>query len=497
MITNHGYLDNPTFRGMRQQLMQTFSEIYLLNLHGNTKKKEVCPDGSKDENVFDIQQGVAIGLFVKVPSLLGAAKVQYADLWGTREGKNKNLAEMEVISTPWRELQPCSPFYLFVPQDTDLRAEYDRGWPVNEILPVNSVGVVTARDNLTIHWTRREVMDTMKNFASLDPETAREKYHLGKDARDWKVELAQKDLKASGLKEELVTPVLYRPFDLRFTYYTGQTRGFICMPRPEVMRHMLAVENLGLCISRGTEISGGWEHIFCSKVIIEHHTVSIKEVNYLFPVYHYPQGLFEQGKPTPNLNHKFLEDLSRRLGLAFMPENRGDLADTFGPEDVFFYAYAVFHSPTCRQRYSEFLKNDFPRLPLTGDKVLFVALVGLGAELVSLHLMESPHLENLITRFPVPGSQVVEGVRYEDSARRVYINSEQYFEGVPPDVWAFTIGGYQVCHKWLKDRKGRTLTFVDLHHYQRVIVALAETIRLMGEVDSVIMAHGGWPIDSP
>ena len=183
-----------------------------------------------------------------------------------------------------------------------------------------------------------------------------------------------------------------------------------------------------------------------------------------------------------------------RWAWPLVPEGQGDLETTFGPEDVFSYAYAVFHSPTYRQRYSEFLKGDFPRLPLTGNKALFTALVGLGAELVSLHLMESPRLETFITRFPVSGSQVVEGVRYEDSARRVYINSEQYFEGIPPEVWAFTIGGYQVCHKWLKDRKGRTLTFEDLHHYQKIVVALAETIRLMGEIDAAIDAHGGWPI---
>jgi len=495
MITNHGYLDNPTFRGMRQQLMQTFSEIYLLNLHGNAKKKEVCPDGSKDENVFDIQQGVAIGLFVKSPGSPGQARVHYADLWGTREEKNKSLAEMEVVTTPWQELQPHSPFYLFVPQDTDLRAEYDRGWPVPEIFPVNSVGIVTARDNLTIHWTPQEVMDTVKDFAGLDPETARDNYHLGKDVRDWKVELAQKDLRTSGLKEQMVKPMLYRPFDVRFTYYTGQTRGFICMPRSEVMAHMLAGENLGLCGSRSVEIKM-WEHLFCSRSIIQHHTVSLKEVNYLFPLYIY-QKLFEQVNRTPNINPAFIKDLSGKVGLAFVPEGRGDLETTTGPEDVFSYAYAVFHSPTYRQRYVEFLKGDFPRLPLTGNKALFAALVGLGAELVSLHLMESPRLDTFITKFPVPGSQVVAEVRYQETTRRVFINSEQYFEGVPPEVWAFTIGGYQVCHKWLKDRKGRTLSFEDLHHYQKIIVALAETIRLMEEIDAVILAHGGWPIPPP
>jgi len=494
MITNHGYLDNPTFRGMRQQLMQSFSEIYLLNLHGNAKKKEICPDGSKDENVFDIQQGVAIGLFVKSPDSPTPARVYYADLWGTREGKNKSLAEMEVVTTPWRELQPRSPFYLFVPQDTNLRVEYDRGWPVNEIFPVNSVGIVTARDNLTIHWTPQEVMDTVKDFANLAPETAREKFNLGKDARDWKVELAQKDLRTSGLKEQLVTTVLYRPFDVRHTYYTGQTRGFICMPRPEVMGHMIKGDNIGFHLCRQS-ISDSWRHVLATNRLTDDSYVSnrTRERGYTIPLYLYHKVLGQINK-TPNINPTFIEDLSGKVGLAFIPDGKGDLETTFGPEDVFSYAYAVFHSPTYRQRYSEFLKGDFPRLPLTGNKALFKALVGLGAELVSLHLMESPRLETFITRFPVPGSQVVEEVRYQDSARRVYINSEQYFEGIPPDLWAFSIGGYQVCHKWLKDRKGRTLTFEDLHHYQKIIVALTETIRLMGEIDAMILAQGGWPI---
>ncbi|MHB8066396.1 MAG: type ISP restriction/modification enzyme [Desulfobaccales bacterium] len=491
MITNHGYLDNPTFRGMRQQLMQSFSEIYLLNLHGNTKKKEVCPDGSKDENVFDIQQGVAIGLFVKSPGSSGSARVYYADLWGNREAKNQTLAQMEVSTTSWQELQPHSPFYLFVPQDTDLRAEYDRGWPVNEIFPINSAGIVTARDNLTIHWTRQEVMDTVKDFTALDPETAREKYHLGEDVRDWKVELAQKDLKASGLKEKLIRPVLYRPFDRRFTYYTGQTRGFICMPRPEVMGHILAGDNLGLIATRQTRDE--WA-VLSTRFIMGHKSLAAFDINTLFPLYLYSKVLGQVIK-TPNINPAFIEDLSGKVGLAFVPEGRGDLETTMGPKDAFFYAYAVFHSPTYRERYSEFLKGDFPRLPLTGNKGLFKALVGLGAELVSLHLMESPRLETFITKFPIPGSQVVEEVRYQDNVRRVYINSEQFFEGIPPEVWAFTTGGYQVCHKWLKDRKGRTLTFGDLHHYQKIIVALAETIRLIGEIDGVIDSHGSWPID--
>ena len=198
MITNHGYLDNPTFRGMRRALMQTFNEIYVLNLHGNAKKKEVCPDGSPDKNVFDIQQGVAIGIFIKQPGDSAEARIYHADLWGLQEGKYQALAEMDMGSTPWQELQTTSPFYPFVPQSVDLRAGYERGWPVNAIFPVNSVGIVTARDHLTIRWSPAEVWETVNDFASLPEEEAREKYKLGKDARDWKVSLAQADIKKAG-----------------------------------------------------------------------------------------------------------------------------------------------------------------------------------------------------------------------------------------------------------------------------------------------------------
>jgi hypothetical protein len=442
MITDNSYLDSITRRGMRQALMQSFNEIYLLNLHGNFKKKEVSPDGSPDENVFDeTGQGVAIGVFVKRDGGSIPAQVWHADLWGRQEEKYKALAELELTTTPWQELQPHSPYYLFSPQVVDLQAEYERGWPVNEIFPVNSVGIVTARDKLTIRWSPEEVWETVQDFASLPPEVARERYNLGRDVQDWQVPLAQVDLKKSGPDRQKVVPILYRPFDTRFTYYTGHSRGFICRPRSEVMGHILSGENFGLCTSRGTEISGGWEHIFCSKTVIQHHTVSLKEVNYLFPLYLYPQGMFQGDGKAPNLSPGFIEVLSGKLGLIFAQEGQGDLESTIGPEDVFYYVYAVFHAPEYRGRYAELLKVDFPRLPLTGNKALFSALVGKGAELAVLHLMEAPALDSLITSFPVPGSQVVEEVRYEEAAERVYINADQYFEGVPPGGVGLPGGG--------------------------------------------------------
>jgi len=496
MITNHGYLDNPTFRGMRQALMQTFNEIYLLNLHGNAKKKEVCPDGGRDENVFDIQQGVAIGVFVKREGGPAPATVYHADLWGLRKAKYKALAELDLQSTPWQELQPTPPFYLFVPQAVDMRAEYEQGWPVNAIFPVNSVGIVTARDHLTIRWSPEEVWKTVQDFIGLMEEEAREKYRLGEDVRDWKVALAQADIKKSGPEPKKVVPVLYRPFDMRFTYYTGQSRGFICMPRPEVMGHLFGKDNMALLFMRQVALSDNYSHFYLCKGLADNRAFySNKGILGIAPLYLISNDMFSKNAKIHNINPTFIKDLSRKVGLAFVPEGRGDLATTYGPEDVFYYAYAVFHAPGYRSRYVEFLKGDFPRLPLTSSKALFAALVGRGAELAALHLMEAPALETFITRFPVTGSQVVEAVRYDEPAGRVYINADQFFEGVPPQVWAFQVGGYQVLHKWLKDRKGRVLSFQDLHHYQKIVVALAETICLMAEIDAAIDAHGGWPID--
>jgi hypothetical protein len=498
-ITNHGYLDNPTFRGMRQQLMNAFTDVYLLDLHGNTRKRERAPDGGPDENVFDIQQGVAIGVFVKEVDKAGPATVHHADLWGLREGKYGWLAENDVATTAWAELAPATPFYLFVPQDAHLRGEYERGWKITEVMRVNSVGVVTARDHLTIGWSADEVWERARDFAKLEAEVAREKYRLGKDVQDWKVSLAQKDVQASGPDCSRVVPILYRPFDRRVTYYTGQTRGFICRPRPEVMRHMLAGENLALITSRLTK-GETFRHVQVTRNIAEVICMSPKTSNngFVFPLHLYssPQevasGLFRADDRRPNLNSEFIADLERRLGLAFVPDGQGDLAETFGPEDVFHYIYGIVHSPTYRERYAEFLKIDFPRVPLTSDRKLFAALAEKGSELVTLHLMESPALDQVVAKFPVAGTDEVDKVRYWDAEKRVYINKTQYFEGVEPEVWGFHIGGYQVCEKWLKDRRGRRLSYDEVAHYQKIVVAIKETIRLMAEIDAVIP---GWPIE--
>ena len=513
-ITNHAYLTNPTFRGMRQQLLDTFSDIYLLDLHGNARLRERAPDGGVDENVFDIEQGVAIALFVKQPGASGPATVRHADLWGAREAKYAALAGADITTTAWERIEPESPTYLFKPWDKQLEREYQQ-WPrIPEIMPVNSVGIVTARDRLTIRWSRDEVLNVVRDFATLPPEDARQRYNLGRDVQDWKVAWAQADLNAAGVRPELAAPVLYRPFDTRYTYYTGVSRGFICRPRQDVMRHMLEGENVGLIATRQTSDEWG---VLATQTLIGHKTYAAQDINTLFPLYTYPeQHEAEQdhavsSERQPNLDAKFTGELERRLGLRFTGDGPGDLDSTFGPEDAFHYIYAVLHSPAYRERYAQFLRADFPRVPLPDGLERFRALAALGQELSAAHLLEARTLRTEQVRFPIPGDSVVEpghpkyvapgetplGECEPVSEGRVYLGRSarargrraarqgQYFEGIEPEVWKVRIGGYQPMEKWLKDRKGRTLSFDDLTHYGRMAAALRETIRLMREIDQV------------
>lgn len=525
-ITNHGYLDNPTFRGMRQALMTTFDDIYILDLHGNAKKKETTPGGLKDENVFDIQQGVAIGIFVKRNAeKTEPATVRHGDLFGLREvydttkdgqkrlidGKYHWLWGHNTANTYWKTLKPQPPYYLFVPQDVRMKQEYQQGMKITEIMPTNSVGIVTARDRLTIHWTAEDCFKTVKKFISLDREDARDHFDLGKDVRDWKVELAQEDIRKSGPRRELIRKILYRPFDTRHTYYTGQTRGFICMPRPEVMQHMLGGENTALLFMRQVALNEPYSHFLVTQGLIDNRAFySNKGIMAIAPLYLYPNGhsrsngdwLEQQaakaknGGRRPNLAPEFIAALSEDLKLAFVPEGLGDLKTSVGPEAVLGYIYAILYSPAYRERYADFLRIDFPRVPLTPDKRLFFRMVTLGRRLMDLHLLREGLA--LTSSFPVEGDNRVVKPRYEEpkgrEAGKIWINDTQYFDGVRPEVWSYLIGGYQVCPKWLKDRKGRTLDFDDIRHYRAVLAAIRETIRLQADIDAAIGKHGGWPL---
>ncbi|MBS3735475.1 MAG: helicase [Phycisphaerae bacterium] len=432
------------------------------------------------------------------------ARIHHADLYGTRLRKHKWLNAHDVASTDWQNVQPTQPFYLFKPQDRSLWAEYETGWKLTEAMPLNGTGVITKRDFLSIHMTSEEVWRTVTKFAELSQADAREHFKLPKDVRDWHHDWAKADVLQSGPSQDCIKPILYRPFDIRRIYYTGRTRGFIGWPVVKVMRHMLEGENLGLVAARSNK-SAVPDHFFCSRHIMETKCGESTTQSCLLPLYVYPdpEKVIEDtpwpegaGGRRPNLAAGFVEQFAGTLGLAFVSDGRGDLKQTFGPEDIFHYAYAVFHAPTYRDRYAEFLKIDFPRLPLTSDAGLFATLCGLGAELVGLHLLE--RVPNPQAGYPADGNNTVTRTGRkaykpptDEAPGRVYINDAQYFEPVPPEVWGFHVGGYQVCEKWLKDRKARVLSYDDIETYRRITEAVRQTIRLMAEIDAAVPA---WPL---
>jgi len=487
MITNHGYLDNPTFRGMRQSLMNTFDEIYVLDLHGNAKKKEKCPDGSKDENVFDIQQGTAIVLMIKnsdtgqpnsdsaVANRSLPPQVYHHELFGLRSIKYNWLEATEFLAETYQKLSPNSPFYLFFPQATG-NEHYLKWTGLPEIFPVNSVGIVTARDRLTIQDTEHQVRKTIHHFVSLEVEAARVAFNLGKDARDWKVDFAQNDLKDSGLNDANIIPILYRPFDTRYTYYTGKSRGFHCMPRNEVMKHMQE-ENVGL-IARRQQLAGkDPNYVFISQTIISDGVIRSdnKGGESLFPLYLYPEDHKEDIFASTEREYNIAPELITRFA---------ELWPEFQPEQLFYYVYAILHSNSYRELYAQYLRMDFPRIPFTEDYDLFSQLARYGKELAELHLLTSSRLDPPIARYQGDGSNdMVEFIKYDQDKGLVQINPDKYFEGITAELWNYYIGGYQVLHKYLKDRRNKTLS--DPIHYCRMVTALAHTQELQEQVDEV------------
>ena len=490
-IVNNGFLDGPISRGMRKSLLDSFNAIYLLNLHGSNRRMEAIPETETDENVFDILQGVSILLCVKQRDNPAPAKIYYADMWGSREEKYRRLSESNVQTTQWQQLQPISPLYLFVPQATELIAEYEQGWEIIDIFQTSSIGIVTARDKLTLHRTPEAIRETVTDFVSLPEGDAREKYKLGRDSRDWKVHLAQADLRNHPDAEGHIALVRYRPFDTRWTYYTGQSRGFHCMPRPTISRHLLTGQNLALCVCRVVK-SPVWQHALITDKITESSYISNRtsEVCHVFPLYLYPdpEELELATNRSLNLKPGFLKAFSERLAL---PQTApSGLPEGVSPEEILAYLYAILYSPTYRERYYDFLKYGYPRIPLPRDVEHFRKLSALGGELIDWHLLKPSQSQIDPTgsgrprhRFEGEGEGVVSQVRYADGG--VWINPTQYFTDVPIEVWDYEVGAHQVCEKWLKDRRGSALSRDEVRQYRGILVAVAATLRLMEEIDEL------------
>lgn len=463
MITNNTFLDGIIHRQMRKHLLETFDEIYVLDLHGNTKKKEKAPDGGKDENVFDIQQGVAISILVrnnKKKDKLGIVK--FTELFGKREKKFAKLSDKNIDSIKWNKIQIVEPNYFFVPKNFTDMGSYNKGIKIDELMNQYNSGIQSKRDKICFPLHSEELMDVIRCFINSDVAQIRSKYTLPADGRDWKINWAKEDL----IRGYEIKDILYRPFDIRDTAFTGRSKGFLAYPREKTFKHFIK-KNIGLVTVR-QQSTFDFQHVLVTKHMIESGAISLqtKEWGYIFPLYLYT----EDGEKIPNLNHEIVEKIEKKTGKT-------------EPEDILDYIYAVLHSPSYRAKYKEFLKIDFPRVPYPKDKATFKKLVKLGTELRSIHLLESPVVNKFITTFPNPGSYIVEKLKYNDE--KVIINDEQYFGNVPKIAWEFYIGGYQPAQKWLKDRKGRTLSNEDIEHYQKIIVALVETDRIMKEIDKV------------
>ncbi len=459
IITNHSWLDNPTFRGMRRSLMQTFDQIYVLDLHGNSKKKERAPDGSKDENVFDIEQGVAISLFVKKPGLTRG--IWRGDLWGSRLMKYAVAAERTLASEINTKLTPTIPQYAFVVRDLNIVEFYEAGTSIPDIFDLGSVGLMTARDNLCIQFTDREAIRVVRDFASLETEEARRRYNLGDDVRDWRVEWAQNDIRESKVSDDRITSIMYRPFDIRWTYYTGHSRGFHCYPRSSVSEQMLNRQNIALLTARSNK-SPEPNHFFVTEYLSEAKTGESTTQSYFFPLW---RSESENFAPT------FRSFLDARYD------------HHYTPEEILGYIYAVLHAPCYRSRYAEFLRIDFPRIPFAEAKQDFDGLSTLGSALVEVHLLRKRVARKLAV-YHGRGDHLVEAVRYSLQEQAIWINKSRYFSPVPDDVWNFHIGGYQVLDKYLKSRKGRTLSLDEIEHVDAVAGVLAFMISQMAEIDT-------------
>jgi predicted helicase len=510
-ISNNSFIDGIIHRQMRKNLLESFDKIYILDLHGSAKKNETSRDGSKDENVFDIQQGVSINIFIKTSNKKSSAlaDIFHFDLYGSRELKYEILNLNTIKSLDWERLKYSSPNYFFTKKDFTEIDSYEKGFKIDVLFKHNACGIVTARDGLVIKQHINELSSVINDFNLLDEHSFRFKYNEKTDSRDWTYLNAKNDLENASIQR-----IDYRPFDKRFIIYSSKSKGILSYPRNEIMKHMLFHDNLGLLICK-QQSTFDFQHVFITNTLSDKCSVSLqtKEATYHFPLYLYAetngqQTLSQTAGRTPNLNMAIIEKFEKSLNHVFIPDENivVDLAagwdGTFYPLDVLDYIYAVLHSPTYREKYKEFLKIDFPRVPYPKDAATFWQLVALGGQIRQIHLLESPIVEQFITQYPIGGNNVVTKVRFEENYEiidgeevilldpqypmsRVYINDSQFFQMVPKKAWGFYIGGYQPAQKWLKDRKDRSLDFEDILHYQKIIVALTETDRLMKEIDRI------------
>jgi hypothetical protein len=481
-IINHAYLNSPTFRGMRQSLLKSFEEIYVLNLHGNSHQKEICPDGSKDENVFDIQQGVSISLFVKKGEKTDVTKVHYADLWGLRHHKYDWLSVNDVKTTEWETLCPHSKEYLFIPRDETLIKRYEDFVQITDIFQIGSIAVQTHRDKLAVDCDKDRLLQRIGVFRDkkISDETICESLEL-KETDSWKIKDKRAIVREDNNWESRILEFAFRPFDTRWVFYH---EAVIDRDRWKVMQNMLIPNNIGLnCMREYAYEVSSYNYAFVSGAITDDRIfVSNKGAAYFVPLY-----VFTNPRKERNLLTRKGIDKKSNINPSIVKL----LEEAFGckpsPEEIFYYIYAVLYSEVYRHRYEEFVKTNFPRIPLTKNRELFLEISQLGATLSDLHLLKSESLKNPISRFQGEGDNSISKPFYDPKNCRVYVNKSQYFEAISTEVWNYQIGGYQVMFHWLKNKDARMLSLEDIKQYCRIATALTQTIETQGKIDKIYL----------
>ncbi|GAA9200868.1 DNA methyltransferase [Helicobacter pylori] len=483
-ISNNAFLDNPTFRGLRRSLLECYDELYILNLHGNARKKEKTPQGADDENVFNIKQGVSINLFVKKAQIT-KQKIHYYDVYGERAEKYAFLAQNDLNSIEWLELNPRNPFYLLLPLETRLLDEYEQGFSVQDMFQIGSTGICSQRDHVVFHKDKESLLELLKDFSTLEPSELRRIYKIKKDGRDWRLEYAIRDVRANvDNLEKYIVLCQYRPFDFYYTYYTGKSKSFIAYPRGEVFKHMLPPptnpktpnqtrKNVALITSRRFCQSQKSGVGFVSNKISDLRTWTCPGMeggDYVNPLYHNPNPNY-----TENFTPKFRDFIDKHYN------------HSFEPLEILGYIYALLYSPNYRKRYEEFLKIDYPKILFTENKDLFRALSLLGIELIGLHVLNQESLNYSFEKLKDATigesgyieaherNPIIKKPSHNEPEKRLYINHSAYFSGVSQEIYDYRIGGYCVLDKYLKSHKNEPC---DFDHVTRIIKVIARTIEI-------------------
>ncbi|MBF7041895.1 N-6 DNA methylase [Campylobacter volucris] len=494
-ISNNGFLDNPTFRGMRYSLMQSFDKIYILNLHGDTRKKEKAPDGSKDDNVFDIMQGVSINIFIKQNAKAKNTKIYYYDLYGKRKDKYEFLYENDLNSIEWTLVKNNEPFYLFLPQNNDLLEEYNKGISVKDIFMLSGVGICSKRDNIVFHNKKENLMQLLKDFNTKTKDELYKIYDIGEDSRDWKLDSAINAVnKNRGNLENFIKKCHYRPFDKKWTYYNGESRAFMAYPVYDIFEHFLENENIGLNVSRQSKLSGGWQYAFVTNSLVDLSLMGGGNTGagYIFPLYLYPTTRSKKflKKENPNFNEENFTSKIENFKESFRVFINDFYKEKFSPEDILGYIYAVLFHKNYREKYLDFLKIDFPKIPFVKDKKTFKNLSKLGLKLINLHLLKDEELDSSVGEALIKDTKnknlKIEKIKYDKTTKELFINENLYFNEVSPEIYEFKIGGYAVLDKYLKSHKEEEE--INHTHFTLIIQTLDATLKIQNKISKINLA---------